>query len=299
MAAVYRATDNRDGRQVALKIPHQAMESDPVLFERFKREEEIGTKLFHPNVMAVFSDADRSRMYMVMEWCEGKLLRDILSEEGKLPQQRAIQITLGILHALDYIHKAGVVHRDLKPENIMVDEVDGIKLIDFGIASSAGAKRLTYAGFTQAIGTPDYISPEQVKGKRGDARSDLYSTGIMLYEMLSGKKPFSGNSPLEIMNDRLLNHPLPPHEAEPGIGPQLQEVLYRALERDPMKRYPNASQFALDLENLDKVGVEDRIELREWRNRKSDLKRRIALYVGLALIPFALLLLMMLLTHRK
>jgi len=121
----------------------------------------------------------------------------------------------------------------------------------------------------------------------------------MLYEMLSGKKPFSGNSPLEIMNDRLLNHPLPPHEAEPGIGPQLQEVLYRALERDPMKRYPNASQFALDLENLDKVGVEDRIELREWRNRKSDLKRRIALYVGLALIPFALLLLMMLLTHRK
>ena len=299
MASVFRATDTKNGRTVALKIPHSEMEADPVLFERFKREEEIGTRLNHPNVMSVYGDEERSRIYMVLEWCEGRLLRQILSEEGKLTQERSIRITLGILQALEYIHKEGVVHRDLKPENIMVSGVDQIKLIDFGIASSEGSKRLTYAGFTQAIGTPDYISPEQVKGRRGDGRSDLYTTGIMLYEMLSGKKPFSGDTPMAITNDRLLNHPLPPREAEPSITPQLQEVLYRALERDPVKRYATARQFVWDLENLDKVGVEDRAELREWRNRTSGTKRKAIFYVALALIPFVLLGLMVLMMHRK
>jgi serine/threonine-protein kinase len=299
MASVFRATDTKNGRTVALKIPHSEMEADPVLFERFKREEEIGTRLNHPNVMSVYGDEERSRIYMVLEWCEGRLLRQILSEEGKLTQERSIRITLGILQALEYIHKEGVVHRDLKPENIMVSGEDQIKLIDFGIASSEGSKRLTYAGFTQAIGTPDYISPEQVKGRRGDGRSDLYTTGIMLYEMLSGKKPFSGDTPMAITNDRLLNHPLPPREAEPSITPQLQEVLYRALERDPVKRYATARQFVWDLENLDKVGVEDRAELREWRNRTSGTKRKAIFYVALALIPFVLLGLMVLMMHRK
>jgi serine/threonine-protein kinase len=299
MASVFRATDTLNGRQVALKIPHPSMEADPVLFERFKREEEIGTRLNHPNIMGVYSDADRSRIYMVLEWCEGKLLREILNKEGKLPLERSLHITLGILHALEYIHKEGVVHRDLKPENIMVDSQDQIKLIDFGIASNEGAKRLTYAGFTLAIGTPDYISPEQVKGRRGDGRSDLYSTGIMLYEMLSGKKPFSGPTPMAITNDRLLNHPLPPREADPSISPQLQEVIYRAMERDPVKRYPTAREFTWDLENLDKVGVEDREELREWRNRKSGAARKFLLYAGIALIPFALFFLMLILVHRK
>ena len=299
MASVFRATDTKNGRTVALKIPHSEMEADPVLFERFKREEEIGTRLNHPNVMSVYGDEERSRIYMVLEWCEGRLLRQILSEEGKLTQERSIRITLGILQALEYIHKEGVVHRDLKPENIMVSGEDQIKLIDFGIASSEGSKRLTYAGFTQAIGTPDYISPEQVKGRRGDGRSDLYTTGIMLYEMLSGKKPFSGDTPMAITNDRLLNHPLPPREAEPSITPQLQEVLYRALERDPVKRYATARQFVWDLENLEKVGVEDRAELREWRNRTSGTKRKAIFYVALALIPFVLLGLMVLMMHRK
>jgi serine/threonine-protein kinase len=299
MASVYRAVDERSGRQVALKIPHQAMESDPVLFERFKREEEIGTRLVHPNIMAVYSDSERSRIYMVMEWCEGRLLREILNDEGKLAQERAIHITVGILHALEYIHKEGVVHRDLKPENVMVGEADEIKLIDFGIASNAGARRLTYAGFTQAMGTADYIAPEQVKGKRGDARTDLYATGVMLYEMLSGKKPFSGDTAMEIMNDRLMNHPLPPREANAAISPQLQEVLYRALEREPTKRYATAHDFAWDLEHLDKVGVEERPELREWRNRRSGNGRRIAYYIALALIPFALFLVLLLVAHGK
>jgi serine/threonine-protein kinase len=298
MASIFRATDMRDGRQVAIKIPHSVMEADPVLFDRFKREEEIGTALNHSNVMRIFPNPDRSRVYMVMEWVPGRLLRNILSEEGKLPSERATRITLGILKALDYIHRQGVVHRDLKPENIMVDDQDNLKLIDFGIASKEGAKRLTYAGFTQALGTPNYISPEQVKGKRGDARSDLYSLGIMFYEMLTGKTPFSGPSPLAVMNDRLINHPFPPREAEPSISPELQEVLYRAMERDPRNRYPSAQSFALDLENLDKVGIADRVELRDWKKRRSGVSRKVLYYVALALIPIVLFLVMLILSRH-
>jgi serine/threonine-protein kinase len=299
MASIFRATDLRDGRQVALKVPHFAMEADPALFDRFQREEAIGIALDHPNVMRIYPVEDRSRVYMVMEWVEGRLLRQVMFEQPKMPTSRAIHITLGILKALEYIHKNGVVHRDLKPENIMLDPDDNIKLIDFGIASQAGAKRLTYAGFTQALGSPDYISPEQVKGKRGDARSDLYAVGVMLYEMLSGKTPFSGPSPLAVMNDRLINHPLPPREAEPSISPQLQEVLYRALEREPKNRYPSAHSFALDLEHLDQVGVAQRSELTDWKKRKSVMWRKILVRVGLALIPFVLFGAMLLLSRHR
>jgi serine/threonine-protein kinase len=298
MASIYRATDVRDNRVVALKIPHPDLEADPILFDRFQREAGIGEKLNHPKVMRVFGGEKRCRIYMVMEWCEGRLLRQIM-DEGKLSQDRAISIAIGILDALDYIHANGVVHRDLKPENIMVNEEGDIKLIDFGIASDSAARRLTYANFTATLGTPNYISPEQVKGKRGDGRSDIYSVGVILYEMLSGKLPFSGPSPLAAMNDRLLNHPTPPRVADPSISLQLQEVLYRALERDPANRYPKARDFIMDLEHLDQVGVEDRIELRDWQKRKSQLSRKIFYYGGLALIPVAILLLMMLVAHHR
>jgi serine/threonine-protein kinase len=298
MASIYRATDLRDNRVVALKIPHPDLESDPILFDRFKREAGIGEKLNHPKIMRVFGEEKRSRVYMVMEWCEGRLLRHILSESG-IPQDRAIRIAIGILDALEYIHANGVVHRDLKPENVMVDADDNIKLIDFGIAGDSAARRLTYANFTATLGTPNYISPEQVKGKRGDGRSDIYSVGIILYEMLSGKLPFSGPTPLAAMNDRLLNYPTPPRVANPAISPQLQEVLYRALERDPGNRYSKAHEFAWDLAHLDQVGVEDRVELRDWQKRKSQFSRKMLYYGGLALIPVVVLLLMVLLAHRR
>src|SRR5208283_4440342 len=246
MATIYRATDVRDNRIVALKIPHPDMEADPIFFDRFQREGAIGERLSHPNVMKVYGGEKRSRAYIVMEWCEGRLLRKIL-DDGKMPRERSLRIAAAVLEALDYIHANGVIHRDLKPENIMVDDNDHIKLIDFGIASDSASRRLTYANFTATLGTPNYIAPEQVKGKRGDGRSDLYSMGVILYEMLTGKLPFTGPTPIAAMNDRLLNHPMPPSVADPSISPQLQEVLYRALERDPANRYARASEFAHDL----------------------------------------------------
>jgi eukaryotic-like serine/threonine-protein kinase len=289
MASIYRAADEKDGRAVAIKIPHAEVESDPLLFDRFKREEEIGQRLNHPGVMKVFADDQRSRIYMVMEWVDGQLLRKILSGQKKLPVDRAVRITIQICEALDYIHEQGVVHRDLKPENIMVDADDHIKLIDFGIAGAEGTRRLTFAKFTQSMGTPDYISPEQVKSKRGDRRTDLYSLGVMLYEMLTGEVPFKGPNAFAIMNDRMVNNPVPPRELDPSITPQLQEIVYRAMERNPANRYATAREFASDLRHPEQVGVADRVELREWKKRRNPWAKTVLFYAGLAMIPVVIL----------
>ncbi len=289
MASIFRAVDDRTGESVAIKIPHPEMEADPVFYDRFLREQEIGVKLDHPNVMKVFPNGDHTQLYMAMEWVEGRLLREILNEQKKFPPERAIKVALQIALALEYIHSKGVVHRDLKPENIMVNGSDEIKLIDFCIAANVGSKRLTFAKFSQTMGTPDYISPEQVKGKRGDGRSDIYALGVMLYEMLTGRAPFSGANAFIIMNDRLLNNPVPPREIDPNISPQVQEIIYRAMERDPAKRYQSAREFAHDLQHPEQVGVaDDREELTNWRVRKQPRTRQILFYIAMALIPIVI-----------
>jgi serine/threonine protein kinase len=299
MASVFRAHDTLTGNVVAIKVPHPEIESDPALFERFRREQEIGARIDHPGVMKVLPNPNRTQVYMVMEWLDGLLLRQILNEEKKLPPARAVALTLGICRALDHIHAEGVVHRDLKPENIMVGPGDAIHLIDFGIAASTGARRLTFAGFTQSLGTPDYISPEQVRGKRGDARSDVFALGVMLYEMLTGRVPFTGSNPFAVMNDRLLNQPTPPRNLDPSITPQMQEILYRALEREPKNRYPSAREFAHDLEHPEEVGISARPGEAHWQQRQSPTQRRVLVYAALALIPIVIFTLLLIVSRHR
>lgn len=293
LTRTYRATDLRDGSTVAIKIPDPSIEADPLALERFHREEEIGTSFNHPDLMRIFHVSHRSRLYMVLEWCEGQSLSEILKQEGKLPPERAIRITIGILRALEYIHQHGVVHRDLKPEHIMVASDDRIKLIDFGVASQQGAKRLTFTSFGQVVGTPEYVSPEQVKGKRGDARSDLYATGIMFYEMLTGAPPFTGSSPMAVMNARLVRDPHSLQLPNFALAPQLQEVMRRATEREPRNRYASAHEFALDLEHLERVGITERAAPVAPSRQKSAIRPRILLYLAIALIPVVIFLVMM------
>ena len=298
MSTLFKATDLTNGKPVAIKVPHAEMEADPVLVERFKREQEIGQELDHPGIVKTYNGEQRSRLYMVIEWVEGRLLRSVLNQESKLPIERATHLILQICDALDMMHKHGVVHRDLKPENIMVDAEDRIKLIDFGIAMKEDARRLTFVNLSATLGTPDYISPEQVKGQRGDQRSDIYSLGVIFYEMLVGEPPFSGPNPLAVMNERVLHDPRPAHRLRAEISPELQEILNRAMEREPRHRYATATEMAWELEHQELVGVEDDERQPILRRMRLPALRKLLLYGSLALAPILIFALMVVLARR-
>jgi len=277
MASVFRAVDTRTGARVALQVPHMEAESDPLLFDRFHREGEIGRLLDHPGVVKVLPDAKHSRVYLAMEWIEGRSLRDVIAEEGIMPPHRVVPIANAICDALTHMHNAGVVHRDLKPENILITSGGDIRIIDFGIAASARSKRLTFGKLTIAMGTPDYVAPEQVKGRRGDARTDVYSLAVIVYEMLTGQMPFPGVNPLVVLNSRIVNDPVPPREANPLLSSGIEAVLLRALERDPGKRYASAWEFSADLSAPGRV--------RERVAHVPAARQKVLIYSGLAMIP--------------
>jgi serine/threonine-protein kinase len=283
IANIFRATDLRDGSTAAIKVPHPEAECDPIFHERFLREIEIGSTLQHDSLVKIFPAGNHSRLYMAMEWLDGRLLRQVLAEQGVLSLQRSVWIAMEILVALDYMHRQGVVHRDLKPENVMLDVDDRIKIIDFGIAASAGWRRLTFGKLSHVMGSPDYISPEQVKNKRGDARSDLYAVGVILYEMLTGETPFHRANPFAVMNACLSETPRRPSEINPAIPPGLDNAVLHALERDPDQRYATAQEFAYSLSHPTETRV------RDLRLQPPERSRSISSYLIFALIPLVLL----------
>ena len=299
MTSIYRATDLRTGQLVAIKIPHAELECDPIFYSRFQREIAIGKKLKHPGVVQMLDSGDMDQLCIVMEWVDGRFLREILTREGKLSAERATRIATGVCEALEYIHGQGVVHRDLKPENIMVGEADATKLIDFGIAASEGMRRLTFSKFSNAMGTPDYISPEQIKRKRNDGRSDVYALGVILFEMLTGQTPFNGPNPFAVMNDRLVNDPPSAREINPEISAQMQEILYRAMERDPENRFAGAKEFAAALAHPECVEVTDRSSRRERKPARLPLLKRILSYTMLLMIPVVIFSLLLLVARWK
>jgi eukaryotic-like serine/threonine-protein kinase len=281
MTTVYRATDLRTSQLVAIKIPHPELECDPAFYSRFQREIAIGKRLKHPGIVQTIDSGDMDQLCIVMEWVEGKFLREILTKERRLSGARATRIATGVCEALDYIHNLGVVHRDLKPENIMVGEGDRTKLIDFGIAASEGMRRLTFSKFSNAMGTPDYISPEQIKRKHSDGRTDVYALGIILHEMLTGETPFNGVNPFAVMNDRLVNDPPSAREIEPEISIHVQEILYRAMERRPDDRFASAGALAAALANPESVAIIDRSSRKEQKPARLPLLKRILSYTML------------------
>jgi serine/threonine protein kinase len=257
MATIFKASDLHNGNKVvAIKIPLQTVEADPALFFRFKHEEEIGAELNHPSILKVFPVKHKSRMYLVMEYLEGQTLYQLLRERRVLPEAEALALAARICEPLQYLHDRGILHRDLKPENIMLCRDGTIRLMDFGIARLAHARRLTFIGF--APGTPHYMAPERVNGKRGDLRTDIYSLGAILYEMLTGMIAFNNEDTMAIMNARVTGDPKSPRRLNPAISPQAEEIVLHAMERDPNKRFPTAAALKAALDEPAKVPLTGR-----------------------------------------
>ncbi len=246
MADVYAAEDTHLGREVALKVLHRRFAQDAEFVERFRREASSAAGLQHPNVVAVFDRGEHEGTYYIaMEHLRGRTLKNIVQSEAPLPQHRAVELGVQILSAAGFAHRHGVIHRDFKPHNVIVDEDGGVKVTDFGIAR-AGASEMTETG--SIMGTAQYLSPEQAQGHAVTAASDLYSIGVMLYEMLGGRLPFDGDSAVSIALKHLSEPPQPLTQVRPGVSPALEAVVMAALAKDPAGRWQRAEEFAAALD---------------------------------------------------
>jgi serine/threonine protein phosphatase PrpC len=283
MGSIFKANDLKTGLTVAIKAPLMQFESDPASFSRFQREEEIGQSLSHPYILKIFAipPEEKSRPYIVMEYLQGQTLSALLREVHPLPEPDAAKIASRVCEALDVMHFHKIVHRDLKPQNIMICTNGSIRIMDFGIAKSLKARRLTFVGFSPSMGTPDYMAPEQVKGKRGDERTDIYALGAILYEMCTGQTPYEGESPYAVMNARLTGDPVAPRKINPKLTPAIEEIILHALERDPVHRFQNALAMKAELDDYEKVELVGRFRHLQspqlWKSRFRTLPLILAL----------------------
>lgn len=251
-AETYHARDTTTGQEVLIKSPNPLLFADPAIHQRFMREAEIAKHLNHPGVQRSIDTADkRSEPYLALEYIQGDNLRRWLqAHKGPLALEQAVAWATELAEALAYLHSHKIVHRDLKPENIIVARDGHLKIIDFGTALLTGARRLTWRHLTEALGTPDYMSPEQIQGERGDPRSDIYSLGIMLYEFLTGHVPFEGDNWLAVMAGHLQRDPPPIRAQRREVPADLEAVTLTAMRRYPDNRYQSAEQMLADLRAL-------------------------------------------------
>jgi serine/threonine-protein kinase len=256
MSRVYLASDTHDQRPVVLKFPSDDLIADLSAYERYKREAEIGRRIKHHHVVHLINPGEyHSGEYLVMEYIHGRTLRELLEErkDQPLPVSEALCMILQVCDALVFCHERGIFHRDIKPENILVQDDGNVKIIDFGIARLEGARRVTWQGLTCMTGTPDYMSPEQLKGERGAAASDMYAVGILLYEMLSGRTPFDGENVFAVMNQHITTDPPSILHFNQSLSPELATVVMKAIRRDPKKRFQSLQEMQHALQNLHEV----------------------------------------------
>jgi serine/threonine-protein kinase len=276
MASIFKAVDTFSGATVALKVPHAQLESDVVFYERFNREERIGHTLDHPGIVRVLRPREKSRMYLAMEFFEGRSLRAMLDGKHPLPREQALDIARQLCDVLVYLEEHNVVHRDLKPENVLIGADGRVKLLDFGIAMAEGSRRMTWAGLSSTLGTPDYMAPEQIRGRRGDARTDVYALGMLLYEMLTARLPFDSPNPRALLRAKTAEEPKPPSYHVKDFDPALEAIILKAIERDPRDRYASAAELRRDLEDPSAVSARH-ADLQERRSRASTRARRRAI----------------------
>ena len=257
MAQVFRARDTRLGREVAVKQLRVDLAGDPTFQARFRREAQAAAGLNHPNIVAVYDTGEEvdpatgiSVPYIVMELVEGHTLRDILRGGRKILPQRALEFTQGVLDALSFSHRAGIVHRDLKPANVMLTPNGTVKVMDFGIARAVADTSATMTQTAAVIGTAQYLSPEQARGETVDARSDIYSAGVLMYELLVGKPPFHGDSPVSVAYQHVRENPVPPSRLDSLITPAMDAIVLKALAKDPAHRYQTAAAMRADIGRL-------------------------------------------------
>jgi serine/threonine-protein kinase len=234
-----------------------------------------------------------------MEYLEGHTLDEVMQRVKPMPEADALRIVSRLCDAIDYLHRHGVVHRDLKPQNIMLCNDGSLRIMDFGIAKAAASRRITFGGFSPTLGTPDYMAPEQVKGQRGDERTDLYSLGAILYEMLTGRLPFEGQNAYTVMNARLVGDPVAPRTHNPRIRPEVEEIVLHAMARDPAERYPSAAAMKADVDAPERVHVTGRVNRLKVPVVTSSPWRMVRIVLLALLVPVALFfLILFMLTHR-
>lgn len=253
MAEVYRARDIRLDRIVAIKTLRADLARDHIFQARFRREAQSAASLNHPSIVAVYDTGEDVAgsapvPYIVMEYVDGRTLRDLLRADRRLLPERAAELVDGILRALDYSHRGGIVHRDIKPANIMITNNGDVKVMDFGIARAMADSAATMTQTAQVIGTAQYLSPEQARGERVDARSDIYSTGCVLYELLTGQPPFTGDSPVAIAYQHVREDPIPPSQIDPEIPKWADAIVLKAMAKDPAHRYQSAGEMRADIQ---------------------------------------------------